>query len=777
MDKSWMTARKFSREYVQGVQSFMKFVDEHIGQEREIKCPCTFCLNSYIRSKEEVLDHLLIRGIDTEYTRWIHHGELFDYQVPRSDSDNGSVNEDDDHTNGVNDLLNDLGNFYENTRRFDKDHNTNESEESEDIPMTFLELLRKAEQELYPGCSKFSTLSFIVHLLHIKVYNKWSNKSFDMMLTLLKKALPHGETLPKSYYDAKKILNDLGLGYTAIHACKYDCALFWKEYENYQECPVCGTSRWKVSNAKRKQIPHKILRYFPLKPRLQRLFMSPKTAADMRWHSDKRINDEKELKHPADARTWKEFDQQHPYFSKDARNIRLALATDGFNPFGTMSNSYSMWPVIIIPYNLPPWKCMKKSYFMMSLLIPGPHQPGKDIDIYLQPLVDELKDLWNEGVQTYDAFSKKNFQMHAALLWTINDFPAYGCVSGWSTKGYMACLVCNKHTCSKGLRSKICYMGHRRYLPRGHKWRKNKIKFDGKEELNMAPKYFSGNDVSQQTMHLKGVKGGKHPSLKKKNKRDKQDLNWTKRSILFELHYWKTILLRHNLDVMHIEKNICDNILGTLLNMDKKTKDTYKARKDLEDMNIRKELHLKKRNDGRYVIPPAAYAMSKKEGQQFCEFVKAQKFSDGYASNIARCVNVFEAKLVGLKSHDCHVLLQRVLPYGIRGCLSKDIYAAILELGDFFRRLCCRKLMVEDVNKLEKDIIEILCKLEMIFPPAFFDVMVHLAMHLPREVMLGGPVQYRWMYPIERYLGTLKGYVRNKARPEGSIAEAYIVNV
>ncbi|KAG8364906.1 hypothetical protein BUALT_Bualt18G0047200 [Buddleja alternifolia] len=84
--------------------------------------------------------------------------------------------------------------------------------------MTFVELLKKAEQELYPGCSEFSTLSFIVNLLHLKVYNKWSTKSFDMMLKLLKRALPNGETLPKSYYDAKKVLNDLGLGYIAIHA-------------------------------------------------------------------------------------------------------------------------------------------------------------------------------------------------------------------------------------------------------------------------------------------------------------------------------------------------------------------------------------------------------------------------------------------------------------------------------------------------------------------------------------------------------------------------------
>lgn len=64
--------------------------------------------------------------------------------------------------------------------------------------------------------------------------------------------------------------------------------------------------------------------------------------------------------------------------------------------------------------------------------------------------------------------------------------------------------------------------------------------------------------------------------------------------------------------------------------------------------------------------------------------------------------------------------------------------------------------MVEDVEKMRKDIVEILCKLEMIFPPAFFDVMVHLAVHLPNEVLLGGPVHYRWMYPIERYKQSYK---------------------
>ena len=64
--------------------------------------------------------------------------------------------------------------------------------------------------------------------------------------------------------------------------------------------------------------------------------------------------------------------------------------------------------------------------------------------------------------------------------------------------------------------------------------------------------------------------------------------------------------------------------------------------------------------------------------------------------------------------------------------------------------------------------------LEKIYHPTIFEVMVHLAVHLPDEALLRGPVQYGWMYPIERQLGTFKGYVRNRARLEGSIAEAYI---
>jgi hypothetical protein len=310
--------------------------------------------------------------------------------------------------------------------------------------------------------------------------------------------------------------------------------LFWKEYADEEECPKCKTSRWTYVAGTGTKIPRKVLRYFPIKLRLQRLFMSKEIANDMKWHKDGRVDDENSLRHPADSIAWKEFDKEHSWFAEESRNVRLGLASDGFNPFGNMSTSYSMWPVVLMPYNLPPWRCMKDPYMLLSLLIPGSKAPGNEIDVYLQPLVEDLQELWNEGLITYDASTQQTFQLHAALLWTINDFPAYGNLSGWSTKGKLACPICNKDTVFRWLKSgkKMCYMGHRRFLPQRHIWRKKKALFDGTEEHSMAPNELSGDQLLQQLMNVTNVQFGKGETTRKR-KRTPNELNWTKKSIFF----------------------------------------------------------------------------------------------------------------------------------------------------------------------------------------------------------------------------------------------------
>ena len=111
----------------------------------------------------------------------------------------------------------------------------------------------------------------------------------------------------------------------------------------------------------------------------------------MRWHYSKRPKEDGVLRHAADAEEWKWFDRLYPSFSVKPKNVWSDLATDGFNAFRNISNSYSLWPVICVPYNLPTWKCKRPKSCLLTLLIPGPTSPGKNIDVFMRPLIDDLR--------------------------------------------------------------------------------------------------------------------------------------------------------------------------------------------------------------------------------------------------------------------------------------------------------------------------------------------------------------------------------------------------
>ncbi|XP_058112986.1 uncharacterized protein LOC131256009 [Magnolia sinica] len=323
-------------------------------------------------------------------------------------------------------------------------------------------------------------------------------------------------------------------------------------------------------------------------------------------------------------------------------------------------------------------------------------------------------------------------------------------------------------------------MGHRRFLDRDHRYRHDKRNFNGKLELREVPKQLSGNEVLAQVSKINIIFGKKSDTKvgKKRNRDNNKEKGkascWKKRSIFFDLPYWAGNMLRHSLDVMHIEKNVCDNVLGTLLNIDRKTKDNVKSRLDLQEIKIRQTLHPKQRPSGKTYLPPACFTMANKEKDDFCRVIKNMKVPDGYASNISRCTNLKMKKILGLKSHDTHVLMQQILSIAVRRTLPPNVSSILIELSGFFRDLCSKVGRMQDFKFLESQIALTLCHLERIFPPSFFDIMVHLPIHLASEAMLAGPVQYRWMYPIERYLQRLKSYVRNRSRPEGSIAEGYL---
>lgn len=528
-------------EYEEGVKQFIAQARNYAKTREVILCPCIRCKNKKYLKFDQVYDHLIIKGINSSYTVWVFHGEIYTSQFQGEDNLEGVQNEEDESREAYR-LYRDAfvpDEEVVNTMSDARDHE-------------FLDLLEDAETPLFPGCTTYTKLSAVVALYNYKSTNGHTDCSFNELLKILGDMLPEKNTLPETVYSMRKLLKPFDLGYEKIHACPKDCCLFRKELKDLNSCPKCGSSRWKVdkvTNKIRKGVPGKVLRYFPVIPRLKRMFKSDEKAKELIWHFNHKSQDHK-MRHPVDSVAWDTIDHKWPAFAADPRNLRLGLAIDGFNPFGDLSSRYSCWPVILVNYNLPPLLCMAKENLMLALLIPGPKQPGNDIDVYMEPLVEDLMELWDTCVEAYDAFTKSVFNLKAILIWTINDFPAYGNLAGCATKGTVACPICGEDVCSMWLKysRKFAYLGHRRFLPPNHPFRHKKKWFNGKIESKGKPRPLNGLEILNAVKDIENDWGKKQNGgtiNTTKTKRKKQDSSkrvqktvqvWKKKSIFLICH-------------------------------------------------------------------------------------------------------------------------------------------------------------------------------------------------------------------------------------------------
>nr|GEW33781.1 hypothetical protein [Tanacetum cinerariifolium] len=364
--------------------------------------------------------------------------------------------------------------------------------------------------------------------------------------------------------------------------------------------------------------------------RLQRLYKSSHTAKEMTWHATGKCTEPDKMQHPVDGRAWKNFDT---------------------------NQAYSMWPMILTTYNLHPWLCMKESSFTLTLLIPGPKSPGKDIDVYLRPLIDDLKVLW-------------------------------------------------------ALKGKTAYVGHRRFLKKPHKLMRA-LEFNGEIENGDPLRKFDRDQIQAQLARLLTRVKGKHLS-------------------------YGGVKIKH-----------------------------------LKRLGIRSGLWLGQTKYGKCSKPQATYSFTPENRKKFCQFIKGVKLPDGFKSNFKHKVTDNDTNITGLKSHDCHIIMQRLLPYGLQKYLPDEVAKPIIKLWSFFKQICSATLM-DDMLKAQSKVVDIFCNLELIYPLAFFDIMIHLVIYLPLEALECGPIRPRWMFSFERFMTKLKGYVQNKAKPKGSIAEGYV---
>jgi hypothetical protein len=121
------------------------------------------------------------------------------------------------------------------------------------------------------------------------------------------------------------------------------------------------------------------------------------------------------MSHLVDCDAWEALDRFDPEFARDPRSARLGLSMDGFHPHNEANNLYSCWPVFIMPYNLSPNKCLKQGFLFLALVIPGPKELKKKINVFLHLLMEEMKELW-QGIDAYDSYMKCQFNLQAAYL-------------------------------------------------------------------------------------------------------------------------------------------------------------------------------------------------------------------------------------------------------------------------------------------------------------------------------------------------------------------------
>ncbi|KAK1621159.1 hypothetical protein QYE76_026676 [Lolium multiflorum] len=283
-----------------------------------------------------------------------------------------------------------------------------------------------------------------------------------------------------------------------------------------------------------------ILRYLPVLPRIQRLFMTEDTAQQMRWAVEGNRYTDKMI-HPSDGTAWKNFVKKFPLKAGDPRSVAVAISTDGFNPY-------------------------------------GPKYPGKNMNVYLEPLVDDLVRGWEgRGIRTYDASKKEYFDMYVWYHMSLHDLPARALFCGWCTHGKWPCPQCRQAVTffwlNKGDKYS-CFDEARQFLERRHAYRSD-VKSFKKGRVVRGPK-----PIPKTGTEIKAELDALQPSPDGNGFLGYGETHhWTHKPCLWKLPYFEFLELSHNIDVMHTEKNISEAIWSTIVDTEPPVAPTGRPRR------------------------------------------------------------------------------------------------------------------------------------------------------------------------------------------------------
>ncbi|XP_021759820.1 uncharacterized protein LOC110724658 [Chenopodium quinoa] len=293
-ERSWMYERKVGNsinpEFLKGVGEFLKYVEDHLesSNSNEVRCPCFKCKNKRLWDADTVKLHLYRSGFLPNYYEWMCHGKRFPGTRGRKSNEYREM------------VLDAFGQSQDQGHSEEAVVSLEEEPNAQAKP--FFDLFRSSEQPLYEG-SSLSMLEMASRITSLKCEYNLSHKCVDGFASLVNEAIPNSNHMAETFYEVKKIVKG-----------------------------VCGSDRYKKTS-KGSLVPLNVLFYFPITPRLQRLFATKNIFEEMTWHA-KNPRVQGTMAHPSDSEAWKHLDSCFLEFSSEPRNVRLGLCTDGFAPHG-----------------------------------------------------------------------------------------------------------------------------------------------------------------------------------------------------------------------------------------------------------------------------------------------------------------------------------------------------------------------------------------------------------------------------------------------------------
>ncbi|KAM0893013.1 hypothetical protein ACQ4PT_025374 [Festuca glaucescens] len=307
-DRRWMyegwNNGKPNINWVRKTDDFVNRAFSIPNAERDgVLCPCLKCANYKKQNKREMSIHLFKNGFMPRYLVWIEHGERVN-ESPALDETFPEI----DHWD---EMLTDVVNFHQPSA---------EEEAATAAANNFYELLEASKEPVHKETT-MSILSAVTRLMSFKTQHNMYISAYDTFLMFVHDLLPKDSKLPAIFSESKKLLSSLGMPYEKIDACVNGCMLFRKENKDKSVCDYCNEPRYVQTNSQEnsedsetrsRPIARKVLRYLPIIPRIQRLYLVEESAKQMQYHKEGHHENPELLVHPSDDEAWKSFDRAYP---------------------------------------------------------------------------------------------------------------------------------------------------------------------------------------------------------------------------------------------------------------------------------------------------------------------------------------------------------------------------------------------------------------------------------------------------------------------------------